>query len=198
MKRVFDSSKHFFLLEDKIKEKYSLDQDRFHGFIGASKELFDSKSKQELRESFNVSILDPKLLPSNKEAPGFAQSLIDISHLSTELMRRILKALAAYLTQNSMAFVQMFQSGFSEKSFTTLRSLYYPPILTNNEDLVRLGAHTDYGPLTLLFQDKVGGLEVFSPNVCKWIEATPKDEALLLNAGDLLEILTSGHIPAAL
>ena len=52
--------------------------------------------------------------------------------------------------------------------------------------------------MTLLFQDKSGGLEVFSPEQQKWTEIVAKEGAILLNTGDLLEILTSGHLPAAL
>jgi isopenicillin N synthase-like dioxygenase len=33
-----------------------------------------------------------------------------------------------------------------------------------NEEIVRIGAHSDYGSLTLLFQDNVGGLEAEDPN----------------------------------
>ena len=46
---------------------------------------------------------------------------------------------------------------------TSLRSLYYPPISDDveiKEGQLRLGEHSDYGTLTLLFQDAVGGLQV--------------------------------------
>lgn len=43
---------------------------------------------------------------------------------------------------------------------TTLRLLYYPIIERLKEGQLRLGEHTDYGTITLLFQDNVGGLEV--------------------------------------
>ena len=46
---------------------------------------------------------------------------------------------------------------------TALRLLYYPP-LPEDSDIkpgqVRCGEHSDYGSITLLFQDDVGGLEV--------------------------------------
>lgn len=49
---------------------------------------------------------------------------------------------------------------------TTLRTLYYPPLTDDDvkPGVVRCGAHSDYGTITLLFQDDIGGLEVnFSP-----------------------------------
>ena len=43
---------------------------------------------------------------------------------------------------------------------TTLRLLYYPVMTELKEGQIRLGEHTDYGTMTLLFQDQVGGLQV--------------------------------------
>ena len=50
----------------------------------------------------------------------------------------------------------------SKFNFTTLRLLHYPAV--NTETLlpgqVRCGEHVDYGSITLLFQDRSGGLQV--------------------------------------
>lgn len=44
---------------------------------------------------------------------------------------------------------------------TTLRSTYYPPIPDMTaEGATRCEEHADYGLVTLLFQDDMGGLEV--------------------------------------
>lgn len=54
-----------------------------------------------------------------------------------------------------------------------------------------VGEHTDYGLLTLLAQDEVGGLEVRTPR--GWIDAPPIDGALVCNIGDMLDRLTGGE-----
>ena len=54
-----------------------------------------------------------------------------------------------------------------------------------------VGEHTDYGLLTLLAQDKWGGLQVKSPD--GWIDAPPIEGALVCNIGDMLERLTGGR-----
>ena len=54
-----------------------------------------------------------------------------------------------------------------------------------------VGEHTDYGLLTLLAQDRHGGLQVKAPD--GWIEAPPIEGALVCNIGDMLERLTGGR-----
>lgn len=51
---------------------------------------------------------------------------------------------------------------------TALRLLYYPPLPEKSDvkpGQVRCGEHSDYGSITLLFQDDVGGLEVRVPSL---------------------------------
>jgi isopenicillin N synthase-like dioxygenase len=54
----------------------------------------------------------------------------------------------------------MFQD--QDKNATTFRTLYYPSLSASDiqPGVVRCGAHSDYGTVTLLLQDGVGGLEV--------------------------------------
>ena len=50
----------------------------------------------------------------------------------------------------------------SDKNVTTFRSLYYPSLGDRDVQpgVERCGKHSDYGTVTLLFQDDMGGLEV--------------------------------------
>lgn len=50
--------------------------------------------------------------------------------------------------------------------------------------------HTDYGLLTILRQDDVGGLEVHGRD--GWIEAPPVPDSFVCNIGDMLERMTGG------
>ena len=53
-----------------------------------------------------------------------------------------------------------------------------------------VGEHTDYGLLTLLRQDTVGGLEVKGP--AGWIAAPPIAASFVCNIGDMLDRMTGG------
>lgn len=46
-------------------------------------------------------------------------------------------------------------------------------------------AWQDYGSITLLFQDNRGGLQVKSPSG-NFVNATPIEDTVVINAGDLL------------
>jgi isopenicillin N synthase-like dioxygenase len=77
------------------------------------------------------------------------------------------------------------------QSLFQLRLLHYPPIsrgeLTQGAGRARINAHSDFGTLTLLFQDKVGGLEIEDPHhagVFRPVE--PVDGCVLVNVGDLM------------
>ena len=69
----------------------------------------------------------------------------------------------------------------------TLRLLHYPPLVSRPQlGQQRAGAHSDYGSLTLLFQDDVGGLEVQLASG-QWIAAPAIANAVLVNTGDLMQ-----------
>jgi isopenicillin N synthase-like dioxygenase len=72
------------------------------------------------------------------------------------------------------------------------RVFHYPALTAGAPDELRwgVGEHTDYGLLTVLAQDEVGGLEVKTD--AGWIEAPPVPEAFVCNLGDMLDHLTAG------
>ncbi|KAG8759141.1 hypothetical protein FRC11_002467 [Ceratobasidium sp. 423] len=75
------------------------------------------------------------------------------------------------------------------EQYHNLRLLSYPPISRDallKEGQSRAGAHSDYGSLTLLFQDQVGGLEVQNPHTKQFQPATPIPGTIVVNVGDLL------------
>ncbi|KAK7417265.1 hypothetical protein QQX98_004699 [Neonectria punicea] len=77
--------------------------------------------------------------------------------------------------------------------------MYYPsmPIAPlHSRRQRRLNAHTDYGGITLLFQDQVGGLEIHDGEVFRPV--VPKHGTVVLNICDMLERQTNGRWKSAL
>ena len=80
---------------------------------------------------------------------------------------------------------------------TTFRTLFYPSLSsadTQEPGVQRCGEHSDYGTITLLLQDSIGGLEVLSEG--QWIPATPIPDTVLVNLGDLMQFWTADHYKA--
>ena len=77
------------------------------------------------------------------------------------------------------------------KPFTPFRIFKYP----GGDSRQGVGRHTDYGCLTILKQDDVGGLEVESSDGT-WIPAPPIPDTFVVNIGDMLEIWTGGRYRA--
>lgn len=61
-----------------------------------------------------------------------------------------------------------------------------------------VGAHADYGFVTLLLQDAVGGLEVLPPGASEWTPVEPIPGALVVNLGEMLEVATEGYLAATI
>ena len=72
-----------------------------------------------------------------------------------------------------------------------------------NGRVIRNGAHTDYGVLTLLFQDRNGGLEIQDRSApateVAFMPVTADDPyELIVNVADTLQRWTNGIVPAGL
>ena len=74
---------------------------------------------------------------------------------------------------------------------------HYPPHPASKDghEIWGVGRHTDYGTLTVLLQDDVGGLQVETKDGV-WIEVPPVPGSFVVNLGDMMEIWTSGALRA--
>lgn len=80
-----------------------------------------------------------------------------------------------------------FRMTYTSNPTVLFRIFHYPSV---DGEAWGVGEHTDYGLLTLLAQDQVGGLQVKAGDV--WIDAPPIKDALICNLGDMLDRLTGG------
>ncbi|KAJ6539615.1 hypothetical protein B0H19DRAFT_366908 [Mycena capillaripes] len=122
--------------------------------------------------------------PKEGDAPAFKSTMLDFFQQCHELHIHVMRSIAIGLELEEGFFDQKIQ-----EQCHNLRLLSYPPIkraLLDGEGQARAGAHTDYGTLTLLFQDSVGGLEVRNPHTGVFIPATPIPGTIVVNVADLL------------
>jgi len=122
-------------------------------------------------------------------------------------------AVEAYMAQTATAAARLMvgvslalglDAGWFERAYTAaptilFRVFNYPatgPAGTDWDGAWGVGEHTDYGLLTLLAQDRHGGLQV-KTRAGGWVEAPPIPGTLVVNVGDMLERLTGGRFRSA-
>jgi isopenicillin N synthase-like dioxygenase len=82
---------------------------------------------------------------------------------------------------------------YVDRSTLTMRVNHYE---RRDEDAMpepgqmRMGAHTDYGVVTLLYADPVPGLQILGPDA-KFHDVVPQPGALLVNLGDMTALWTN-------
>jgi len=85
-----------------------------------------------------------------------------------------------------------FARAYLARPTVLFRIFRYPPSAPGGWGV---GEHTDYGLLTLMAQDRWGGLQVRTD--AGWVEAPPVEGTLVCNIGDMLERLTGGRFVSA-
>ena len=129
------------------------------------------------------------LLPSEDVLPGFASTVRQWITEVTALGQRVLEAIALSLGLAP----GWFRDRWTADPLVLFRIFLYPsrPVPDGVDAQWGVGEHTDYGLLTLLRQDEVGGLTVKSPG--GWVDAPPLPGSFVCNIGDMLDRATGGY-----
>ncbi|KAM0947691.1 putative thebaine 6-O-demethylase [Dioscorea sansibarensis] len=179
-------AKEFFILPVEEKEKYPMEtgavQGYGHAFVFSEDQTLDwcNMLALGLRPLANRK---PHLWPKNP--PYFSETFETYSARIKKLCERLLEHIADSLGLKTNTFNEMFG-----EIVQGVRMNYYPPC--SRPDLVLgLSPHSDGSALTVLQQDNNSvGLQIFKDN--SWIPVFPIHNALVINLGDTLEVLTNG------
>ncbi|KAF9524323.1 hypothetical protein CPB83DRAFT_909982 [Crepidotus variabilis] len=205
----FEWSKKFFDLSDSVKQRAPHPPGGTHhrgysaiGLEKVSQQVYDKKELEELRavsdvkESFESGNPDDETQPNiwldEEDIPGFRRHMETFFDHCKDLVHHILRALAISLSLPD----EKALSGTHKRSLFQLR-LHYPPVSASairDGHKSRISAHSDFGTLTLLFQDSIGGLEVEDPyNPGTFNPVAPIPGTVVVNVGDLMERWTNGR-----
>ena len=157
------------------------------------------KAPPDLKESFYMAMELPDEHPWAQrkirgfghnqwpDLPGFRTQMLAYQAAMRALGDRVLATIA-----RSLELPENFFAPYYDWPGTTLRLLRYPPhpraALANQ---LGAGAHTDWGGITLLAQDELGGLQVRNIEG-EWIQARPIPGTFVVNLGDLMQRWTNG------
>ncbi len=191
---LFATSHEFFALAEDVKKQVEISPATGNrGYVPMRGEALDPSKPADLKEAFNIGLElaadDPELVAGARfralnlwpEQPGFRESMLDYFDTALDIGRRLHMAFAADLGLEPDHFEDKL-----DRPLATLRLLHYPSQPGVVEDgQMGAGAHTDYGCVTLLLTDEVGGLEVRTRSG-DWIKAPYSPGAFVCNIGDCL------------
>jgi isopenicillin N synthase-like dioxygenase len=123
------------------------------------------------------------LFPTRPEA--YRQTVLDYMAEATRVGHTVMQAISLSLGLPA----DHFHERYTHDPLILFRIFHYPaqPHATEGWGV---GEHTDYGLLTILLQDSVGGLQVKSAG--SWTEAPPIAGTFVCNIGDMLDRMTGG------
>ncbi|XP_020913405.1 2-oxoglutarate-dependent dioxygenase htyE [Exaiptasia diaphana] len=188
--KVRQVSDTFFALPVEEKAKCARDSHGTnHGWVALERESLNPDRPADLKEAFNVEVEHSKWPTST--VPDMKPSLEGLYDKCAQLAFRILKVIGIGLKIKSPDWlIKAHQNIGKPINSTAMRILYYPPITNDyviKKDQVRCGEHSDYGSITLLFQDELGGLQVL-PVHGDYIPAPTLPGCVIVNIGDLQNV----------
>ncbi len=203
--RVFAASARFHALPLDRKMQVELDANH-RGFIpintstDVNSKLADVKRPNQ-SESFMMMREDAERDPdvylsgpnqwANQwpDLDGFREDVTAYHDALTDLGRKLMRVAALSIGADPELLGMAF-----ERPTTWLRLLFYPPTdPMQDEDVFGSAPHTDFGCLTILAQDDVGGLQVQTPTG-NWIDAPRIPGTFVVNVGDMLHRWSNGRL----
>lgn len=197
--RLQELSRQFFAqdLQTKLAIRMALGGKAWRGYFRVGDELTSGKPDQKEGLYFGkefpadhalvqagTPLHGPNLF-GNKPA-GFREAVLEYIDALTRLGHRLMAGLALGLDLEE----DYFERRYTGDPLPLFRIFNYPRPAEERERLWGVGEHTDYGMLTILWQDDAGGLEVRSRS--QWISAPPIPGSFVCNIGDMLDRMTRG------
>lgn len=194
----FDAAQRFFALPDADKQAVSiLRSDHMRGYTGLLEENTDPDNAGDLHEAFDMA---RDLSPDDPDAhlgiygwgvnqwptlDGFRPQMLTYYDALQRLCDALYRGFAL-----SLDLDEDFFTAKRAKPIGELRLLRYPAQPKPENDVLGIGAHSDYDMFTVLATDDVPALEILNP-AGDWIPAPPMADAFVVNVGDLLERWTN-------
>ena len=203
MKNAFDSSRDFFSLTEDQKQTIAVNQAQ-RGWMRKGLTRLEGSASADIKEVFfwgrEVSENDPDVLQKlplvspnqwpERFLPNFKANILEYYQAVMVLGSSLLECIAFGLDQSPEVFREKYTKPLGRGQL-----VYYPPISTNELACNSYSAapHTDFGVLTILLQDSLGGLQARHQNG-EWIDVPPIEGSFICNIGDLLERWTNGKL----
>ncbi|KAL4928892.1 isopenicillin N synthase family dioxygenase [Aspergillus undulatus] len=197
---TFQKLHDFFALPVETKKSVHRNQSAsLRGYELVGEQKLDSSMGSDQKEGF---MIGPELPPGRflqgpnrwldeGVCPGFRETFMRYFGEAWELSKVVFRLLALSLGLEEGYFDEFVGR---KDSISMCRAHRYPPTTEAMATKSRgIGAHTDFGALTLLLQDDVGGLEVYHEPDDTWYPVAYIPDAYVVNIGDMMERWTNNR-----
>ena len=183
-----EQMKAFFELPMDKKQSYPYNADTNLGYSMVGDENVDPTAPKDIKESFNYNNtrMPEDLWPT--ELPEFKATALQSIDIADKLTMKILSKFDTILDSGTTLVDSHLQP------FNTTRVIHYPAYTGPVQDKqMRIGEHSDYGTITLLWQiNDVPGLQVQDLKE-EWHPVPYADDGVVVNIGDLLQRWTNDY-----
>ena len=194
IERTVEQARRFFHQPLALKRRAAVNA-HHRGFNALGDALMYEARHPDYKEFFSIGLElpddDPDVRAGEKlrgpnqwppEMPAFHEAFSAYYDALGACGARLLRCVALALGAEADFFAARYR-----KRLQRSQMIYYPPHPPAAEaDQFGLAPHTDFGCITLLWQDDNGGLEVLERSSGAWIAAPPIPGTLVVNVGDLL------------
>lgn len=200
--RYLDMTKAFFALPLPLKEAIDKHHSpQFRGWERLGSELTNNAT--DYREQIDIGVerdaldnpepyyralLGPNQWPRERDLPGFRDCVSDYFARLSALARDLLRIMSLSLGLDETHVERVF----GDRPSPYLKLIRYPQTRAGGQGV---GVHKDSGFLTLLLQDENAGLEA-QANDDRWHRVDPIADSLVVNTGELLQLLTHNYFIA--
>ncbi|WP_142850820.1 isopenicillin N synthase family oxygenase [Telmatospirillum sp. J64-1] len=195
---VFEATRRYFALPEDVRQGHLMHPIHRRGFMPQGINQHPGYVA-DLKESYEIGVDlppdDPDVLAglplhAPNQWPDDLPWLRDASEAyfdqTKALGERLLKLIAKALDLDEGFFLQ-----YTKKPMVQMRLFHYPPQpAVSPDNAFGVAPHTDYGMITLLAQDPIGGLELRKRDG-EWIAAPYIEGTLVVNIGDLFQRWTN-------
>jgi len=192
---MFDLANTVFNLPTDEKMKYAYDsKGSYFGYKSSGSQYIDDKGTADQSEFYNISKDDilrigdkPPLQhpgPVNERRKELAQFMRSSHNVVTVIARVLSEQLG--LGPDTLPNLHRIDRTGGDQARVT----HAPPV---GSDVVTLGDHTDFGSITVLF-NQLGGLQVLNPDSHEFRYVKPVPGCAIVNLGDAIVKLVGGRL----
>lgn len=192
---MFGLADQVFRLPSEEKDRYDMGTTGgYFGYKRSGSQYVDKKGTPDHSEFYNVS-KDDILRVGDKPPLAHPQPINEWRAELETFMRSchavvtvVLRALSAQLGLPPDALPSLHR--IDRTGGDQARVTHAPPV---DESTITLGEHTDFGSVTVLF-NQLGGLQVLTPNSREWRYVRPQPGCAVINLGDAVVKLVGGRL----